>query len=126
MLEVLVVLKSQKFDPNNTNEWLKMAHGALIWSKLDKVKVNEACGSSITKCRKKYMSIKANYALQVKLDKFTTGSGNTFPIMYAEYMNVLFEEDNAICNPDLVIDGNVKQPRLLDWTASNSDDDGIM
>ena len=65
LLEVLVVLKSQGFDPNDTNEWLNESHSKLIQEKLVKVKVNEAWSSSIAKCRKKYMNIKANYASQV-------------------------------------------------------------
>ena len=111
LLESLVVMASEQFNPNDTNEWLQDENIEILKAHLVERKVNKNWWTNISgetdmaKCRKKYTNLKANYVAQQKTDKYSTGGGTVkSDNRYTEYMDKLVGSDNPISNPDLVID----------------------
>ena len=61
--------------------------------------------SDLTKVRKTYTNIKAQYVSATKKDKYSTGGGTRNSIMYSEYMDQLVGTDNPVTSLDIQIDG---------------------
>ena len=69
-LESLVVMVAEQFNPNDTNEWLAEDNIELLKTYLIERKVNKnwwtnsSGETDMTKCRKKYTNLKANFVAQ--------------------------------------------------------------
>ena len=90
LLEALVVMQSQGFNPNDTNEWERSKTSTAFKKKIRK----RVLGVRSYKVRKKYSNIKANYVSATKKEKYSTGGGTSKTILYSEYMDQLVGTDN--------------------------------
>ena len=104
LLEGLIVMQSQGFDPNDTNAWFEPSNSAAIITFLRNGHVREHWLDNVDKARRKYMNTKAAYNSFRLLDQRHTGGGVRTPFPLEDLVEQLANADNPIARPPIVID----------------------
>ena len=108
MLEALVEMKVDGFNPNESANWYNPTKAAVLIDKLKAKNVNSTWTDDIDKVRKKYSNIKADYQKFLKLDKYNTGKevvdGHENGHLYGALMHELVSDTNPVSSPIIVVD----------------------
>ena len=104
LLEVLITLKSEGFDCNDTPQWLVESNQTKIKDRLVEKRVRSHWATDMVKCRKRYQNLRGDYNNFKKLDNMHTGGGTRQGIANENLLEQLVDSHNPQIEPLLVIE----------------------